>query len=58
MSHPAKRPLRSKEYQHTNHLMNPQRVYVDAASTDIAATFQRLREDRVKKIYLVERRQK
>lgn len=38
------RELISKEYMHTNCLMNPQRKYINSASTDISVTIQRKKE--------------
>lgn len=41
------KPLISKEYT-ANHLMNPERTYVPAAATDVAATFARVRAEQAK----------
>lgn len=35
----------SKEYAGTNHLLNPARVYVTAAATDVRATIARIRAE-------------
>ncbi len=39
------KPLKSKEYQHTRSLMNPDREYTPAVKTDLAATFARIRRE-------------
>ncbi len=39
------KPLKSKEYQHTRSLMNPDRAYVHSSQTDLTATFARIRKE-------------
>ncbi len=35
--------LFSREFANTRHMLNPQRGYVNAVSTDLRATFERIR---------------
>ncbi len=39
------KPLKSKEYQHSRSLMNPDRAYVHSSQTDLAETFRRIRRE-------------
>lgn len=43
------KPLRSREYP-VGHILNPATPYRNSASTDVAATFERIRREQAEKI--------